>query len=94
MDNLKSLKQTSVFCEGGGRQLIINVLLQVHSRMIVELSPELRGILLSPKKDLFHVGNTYEDTTPCPCHGNLNMVNNCKIGTLVHKDYNPEVTLI
>ena len=35
MNNLKSLKQTSVFCEGGGRQLIINVLLQVQ---VIELS--------------------------------------------------------
>ena len=56
MDNLKSLKQTSVFCEGGGRQLIINVLLQVHSRVILELSPKLReilrGLLETPMKTL------------------------------------------
>ena len=57
MDNLKSLKQTSVFCEGGGRQLIINVLLQVHSRMIVELSTELREIAQSMEKDLSHNSN-------------------------------------
>ena len=57
MDNLKSLKQTSVFCEGGGRQLIINVLLQVHSRMIVELSTELREIAQSMEKDLSHDSN-------------------------------------
>ena len=57
MDNLKSLKQTSVFCEGGGRQLIINVLLQVHSRMIVEFSTELREIAQSMEKDLSHNSN-------------------------------------